>query len=157
MTRRLAICCAAWLATIFLAQGQLQPKSGRYEITSGNYYVCCGFTGQPDIVSLPSQYHAFVELSVSRSTATMTFLTRDFRPVLRLSNGSVSNNTIHFRQRVRHPYYPLVTEPAVADYTVMWVSGSLRISGSVASAPICCDIPTMFKHRRVQAKFVRRP
>jgi len=153
MTRRLAVCCAAWLATILLAYGQ--SESRRYEITSGAYYLCCGITGRPDIVQLPSRDHAFVELAVSRTSVTMTFLNREFRPVSRLRNGSVRNNTIHFRQRTRHPYYPLVTAPAFADYTVALFSGSLRLSGSVTSAPICCDIPTTFRHQRVRARLVR--
>jgi hypothetical protein len=137
MLQRSAICCAAWLATICLAQAQSQPRSGRYQITSGTYYVCCGFTGRPEIVPLPSQENAFVELSVSRTTARMTLLNRELRPVIRLSNGSVEGNRIHFRQRTRNPYYPLVTTPAVADYTVTWVAGSLRISGSIISRLIC--------------------
>src|SRR4029453_3838252 len=99
---------------------------------------------------------AFVSLVIGpgAAAAELTFLDRRQQAVfLRLTNGIVSGNTIRFHYMTEHPYGPPLPSARV-DYVVTNAAGRLWISGSITSAPVCCDIPYTFEHQDVLATFV---
>jgi hypothetical protein len=142
----------ALLATITTAISQDPPRSGIYQIQSGSYREAGGFGGSLTY-QLPSLNQAFVSLMIvsGGGAAELEFLDRNQQGVFRqLTNGTVSGNIIRFQYVTVHPYGPTLP-PAWVDYTVTNAAGCLWISGSITSAPVCCDIPYLFEHQDVRA------
>src|SRR5664279_3307107 len=118
-----------------------EPMSGTYQIQSGTYRVMGGAVGTLSYI-LPNQSQAYVSLWIGSGTgpAALTFLDASLHTSLPpLTNGTVSGNTIVFQYVTRGPLSS--QEVAWVDYTVTSSAGHLWISGSITSAPACCDIP----------------
>jgi len=144
----------ALLGTTTTATSEDPPRSGTYQIQSGFYLEVGGFGGML-IFPLPNSPDAFVSLVIGpgMGAAELTFLDRSRQAVFsRLTNGTVSGNTIQFHYATVHPHIP--GWPAWLDYTVTNAAGHLWISGSITSSPPCCDIPYLFEQRDVRAVFM---
>ncbi len=144
-----------FLATIARVMSQDPPRSGTYQIQSGSYREDGGFIASVTY-ELPSSRHAFVRLMIGHAgdAAELSFLDQEQHAVFpHLTNGIVVGNTIQFQYVTEHPY-GLGGIPAWVDYTVANTAGYLWISGSITSAPVCCDIPYLFEHRDVGAAFL---
>src|ERR1043166_7850178 len=142
----------ALLAGVAGASSQAQPRSGIYRIQSGTYREVGGFVGEMDY-GLPYAGQTFISLKLGSAgvTADLEFLTTNRQPFyIRLTNGIVTGNTIQFQYQTTHPYGSDLP-PAYVNYTVTNAAGFLWISGSITSAPVCCDIPYRFEHIDVRA------
>jgi len=145
----------ALLATMATANSQGPPGSGMYGIQSGSYRQDGGFVGSIDY-PLPNAEQAFVSLVTDPRSglAELSFLDQHRKAVfLRLTNGILSGNSIRFQYLTTHPYGADLP-PAWVDYTVTNQAGSLAISGSMTSPPVCCDIPYLFAHSDVRTSLV---
>jgi hypothetical protein len=144
----------ALLGTTATAISQDPPRSGMYQIQSGVYREDGGIWGTI-ICPLPGSLDAFVSLMIDpgMGAAELTFLDNSQQAVFsRLTNGTVSGDTIQFHYATVHP--AIQGWPAWVDYTVTNAAGHLWISGSITSSPPCCDIPYWFEHRDVRAAFM---
>ena len=141
------------LAVVTTSSAQGPPRSGIYRIEKGLYREVGGFIGFVEY-KLPnsSQTFALLTLEPGGTNADLQFLDQNRRGLYfpRLTNGIVSGNTIRFRYQTTHPYGSELP-PADVDYAVTNNAGNLWISGSITSAPVCCDIPYQFEHIDVWA------
>ena len=158
-----------WLAIILalvlsvrLAPAQGGPTNGLYQIVSGRYTECCGFTAGL-IYPLPDSSQAFVQLTIDPQSnrAQMTILGQDARTVFRIapifsrsefafsfSNGIVFPDRIEFRG----PLLPPGPDQPSFSYTLSNSADALRISGTLTLPCLgCADIPTEFEHTNVVA------
>jgi hypothetical protein len=158
----------ASVISIHLAQAQGGPASGLYQITSGRYSECCGFSGMPVGYALPDSRQSFVRLAVDEQTslATMTFLADDAQTVFKTLScpsqgeitfgfgyGFVSSNVIVFLADPGPPPYSTYWH-----YTVSNSVDSLRLDGTLGILrPLCADAPTQFSHSNVVAVLVPGP
>ena len=142
----------ALLAGVTTVSSQTPPRSGIYRIQSGTYREVGGFVGEVSYI-LPSAGQTFVGVTLDSTAATaeLDFLSENRRAFyIRLTNGVVTGNAIRFQYLTIHPYGPDLP-PAFVDYTVTNSAGNLWLSGSITSAPACCDIPYLFEHIDVRA------
>lgn len=149
-----SVALIAFLATVTTAASQEPPRSGTYQIYSGSYREVGGIAGGA-VYPLPRSWESFVSLVVGTATnaADLTILdTNQGKAFLRLTNGTVSGNTIQFHYATRYPQFP--GWPAWLDYTVTNGAGHLWISGSITSPPPGPDLPYVFEHRDVRAAFM---
>ncbi len=145
----------ALLSSVPTANSQDPPGNGIYAIKSGDYREDGGFVGSLTY-PLPNAQQAFVSLARDSGTAVaeLKILDESRKNVfLHLTNGIVSGNTIRFQYLTAHPYGPDLPV-AWVDYTVTNHTGSLSISGSITSSPVCCDIPYLFAHEDGRTSFV---
>jgi hypothetical protein len=144
----------ALLATLTAARSQDPPRSGIYQIQSGLYIMIGGIWGELDML-VPDSYQAFISLEThpEQGEADLTFLDLNRRlSSTRLTNGVVSGNTIRFHYQTVNPMFPSMLQQV--DYAITNTAGRLWISGSITSAPVCCDIPYWLEHKDVNATFM---
>ena len=144
----------AFLGATNIAGSQEAPRSGIYQIRSGLYHMEGGIAG--GLISvLPDPSLSFVSLVIGSGPgpAELTFLDSSWQLAFpRLTNGTVSGNSIQFHYETGNPFDPLL--PAWVEYVVTNSAGHLWISGSITSAPACCDIPYFFGNRDVRATYM---
>jgi hypothetical protein len=150
----------SFIVVLFLlstAPAQTAPVSGIYQIVSGTYIQCCGFSGNGISQPLPNESQSFVDLSVDGNLANMTFLGADMQSVYRIvvcpgtepiyfnfNYGFVSSNSIFFH-----------VDPGPQSswsYSVSNSANALRIDGTLgATGGFCADVPTRFSHSNMVA------
>jgi hypothetical protein len=145
------------------ARGQSEPRSGLFQITSGRYEGCCGFSPIPNVEPLPRDAQAFVELTIDRqrNVAELRFLGRDMRTVFQKPpDGPQSGFTYAFTNGMVFPDHIQFGElptPSGSDlvqsyYVVTNSTDTLRIDGWVhLPCPGCSDWLTHFSHVAVLA------
>ena len=136
------------------------PAAGLYRIQSGAYSECCGFVSVPDDYPLPQSNQVYVELTLDEqgTSARMAFLGDDLHTVSKapqaapdigftfyLTGGVVYGDHLQFGAEISIP-----ENPTYFYYTASNSPAGLIING-IATAQICCDIPTRFQHTNVLA------
>lgn len=132
---------------------QETPSSATYQIVSGNYHEEGGFGGAYT-APLPAPAQSFVVLTIpgGGGPIALDFLGSDRKSALiHLTNGYVNGNTIQFHYDTVNPVDH--TTPARVDYVITNSGGSISVSGSITSAPVCCDITYYYQHQHVQGVF----
>jgi hypothetical protein len=150
------------------AVAEAGPLSGVYQILSGRYNECCGFTGTDSGYDLPSPNQSYVKLTIDpqSSLASMTFLGADMQTVFSrtpcstvgplnfaFDYGFVSTNGIIFHVDPGPPPNALFW-----NYEVSNSGNTLRIIGTLGTVQSpCADVPTRFGHSNVVAELISKP
>jgi len=150
------------------AVAEAGPLSGVYQILSGRYNECCGFTGSDIGSDLPSPNQSYVKLTIDpqSSLASMTFLGADMQTVFSrtpcstvsplnfaFDYGFVSTNGIIFHVDPGPPPNALFW-----SYEVSNSGNTLRITGTLGTVQSpCADVPTRFGHSNVVAELISKP
>jgi hypothetical protein len=156
--------CVALIAAYLLGASSVYsqtPVGGLYEIKSGSYVEKGGIVGIMQY-PLPNTTQAFLQLTADSKSGDfeLTVLGADLRPgwFPKLTNGVVTGNTIRFQYLTMYPSWPEPPAPiAAVDYTLTNDAGALRLSGSITSVVVCCDIPYDFQHQSVVAMLATTP
>ena len=147
---------------------QSPPESGLYQIQSGTYSECCGFSGTETVYPLPNESQSYVKLmrDAQSGTTTMAFLGADQRTVFTTvpcaPNGTIDfsfpygfglGNTIVFHVDPGPPPYAKYW-----NYTASNSFSGLRIDGGIGTLQAgCADTPTRFTHSSIVAVLIPPP
>lgn len=147
---------------------QTGPVGGVYQILSGRYSECCGFTGSGTGYDLPSPNQSYVKLTIDSQSglASMAFVGADMQTVFSrlpcrnvapldftFNYGFVSSGGILFHVDPGPPPNALYW-----SYTVSNTAPRLRIDGTLGTAQsLCADVPTRFGHSNVVAVLIPGP
>jgi len=166
-TIHLAIIAAILLASQS-ALAQTGPVSGVYQILSGRYNECCGFSGSDSGYNLPSPDQSYVKLTFDSQNgfASMTFLGADMQTVFsRNPCPTVGPLNFTFDYGFVYPEgIVFLVDPGPPPSGLYWnyaVSNSantLRITGTLGTALLpCADVPSRFGHSNVVAELIPAP
>jgi hypothetical protein len=142
-----------WIDILPAANGQAGASTQNlYQITGGSYTMIGGIWAEITM-KLPGSDQAFIALSTDgqQGKAGIFILGEDQETVfLKLTNGIITGEVIHFQYKARHPFAG-VEELGTVDYSVTNRNGMLAMGGGTEFPPICCDIPYEFSHSNVVA------
>jgi hypothetical protein len=146
----------ALTATIVPARSQDAPRSGTYQIQSGDYTELGGFAGAFE-AGLPYPPQTYASLNIDPAgKARLSFLSQNQQSTfyIALTNGIVSSNAIRFRYWTTRPFSFGANLDAYVDYTLTNAAGHLWISGDVTSSVVCCDVTYWYSHSNIIATFI---
>jgi hypothetical protein len=149
--------------TCSVTRGQVGPTKGLYQIVSGRYSECCGFSSIPFTYALPDAEQRFIELELDsqRNLAQLRVLGPDMRTVFRSGQAPFTGVEFSFKRGIvlgDHVVFDILSLPlplSARGYLSLIISNSpdaLQLNAVVRTPCIgCADIPTEFRHTNVVA------
>ncbi len=146
----------SWLAAVLcfatpLVHAQTGTTTNHFQITSGEYFVCCGIAG-PLTFQLPFAQQTYVTLVIDHDQlrASMDILWEDFETVDRhLEDGRVAEGYIEFGLPGPRPT-PGSGKTSI-HYIVSNTAAGIRFDGAISEPQTGADIPNYFTHSNVVA------
>lgn len=155
------------LLAVAPARAQLAPITSLYQVLSGTYAECCGFTGVPIQTPLPSGEQTFVQLALDPGSGLTTFsvLGPDGRTVFTttpcLPSGVV---TLQFAGGVPQRdslQFAGSTDPASGartwNFMVILNGDQIVVDGELVQESFCSDSPTHFSLQSLFARLIAPP